>query len=463
MKKGSMGLILLMIGGCFLWNPVIGVKDFLPDVIGFLLLYLGVSGLADLNDDLAGAQKGFRAMLWVSIGEVVALLLAEVLLKNAETQLNRYEQPVWVLLLSFVFLVLEWCFLLPAWRSFFKGFSDLAEFHGGTRLLAERKGRTACERMIGFSRVFVISKTVLTLLPELTVLTSFEKDAENPMFTFDWYTYVGMFRTVAVMLSAVIGAIWLIRYLLLLREAIRDREWIAHLKVKYESEILPDKGYLLNRRVGTSFAFFRVGAILTVNLTLLYYEFLPDWIAVLFFLCGGLILGNLFGNCKLHAACAVGLLGAGVAGMTLNLQYLEKFIPKDALYLPDAYQAYLPVQILCSGETILMAILSILILRSVLSMAIEYTAITYEGDVFLSARATERMHGGIRRRATVATVLLVAAATGKILEFWILQPKFSWIWMLQVVISAAAAWAFSSFLSEVAEQLSDRYPAKKQV
>ena len=159
------------------------------------------------------------------------------------------------------------------------------------------------------------------------------------MFTFDWYTYVGMFRTVAVMLSAVIGVIWLIRYLLLLREAIRDREWIAHLTEKYESEILPDKGYLLNRRVGTSFAFFRVGAILTVNLTLLYYEFLPDWIAVLFFLCGGLILGNLFGDCKLHLACAVGLLGTGVAGMTFNLQYLEKFIPKDALYLPDAYHS----------------------------------------------------------------------------------------------------------------------------
>ncbi len=463
MKKRGMGISLLMLGGCFLWNPIVGVRDFLPDVIGFLLLYLGISKLADLNDDLASAQRAFRAMLWVGIGEVFAVLLAEVLLKNTETQLNRYEQPVWVLLLSFVFLVLEWCFLLSGWRSFFKGLSDLAEFHGGTCLLVERKGKTACERMIGFSRCFVILKTALTLLPELTVLTSFEKDAENPLFTFDWYAYVGTFRTVAVMLSALVGVIWLARYLLLLRDALRDEEWLEKLNARYEAEILPDKGYLLNRRVGTAFAFFRVGAILTVNLTLLYYEFLPDWIAVLFFLCGGLILGALLGSLKTHAVCAVALLGTGITAMILNLRYLEKFIPKDALYLPDAYQAYLPVQLLSSAETVLLAILSVLLLRSVLSMALKHTSITYEGDVFLSARATDRMHGAIQKKAVIASVLFFAAAVGKIMEIWILQPSLGWIWILQVIVSAASAWAFSSFLSEVAEQIADCYPAKKQV
>ena len=106
----------LILAGFFLFNPTVGVQDLLPDVLGYLFLFIGLSVLADLSDSAAEAQRAVRAMIWVGAGQLLANALTNGLLQDSTMKLNPYEQPVLTLLFAFVRLVLEWYFMLPAWK-----------------------------------------------------------------------------------------------------------------------------------------------------------------------------------------------------------------------------------------------------------------------------------------------------------------------------------------------------------
>ena len=467
MKKTEIrsAILLLLAGGCFLWDPNVGVTDPLPDLIGYLLLFLGAIKLSDLNDTVSEAQQGFRAMLWVGFARVAAQLFVGLFLNRSEITLNRYEQPVWVLLLSFSFLVLEWYLMLPAWKRFFKGLSDLSEFHGGTALMQERNGRTVCQRMTRFTQAAMIARTILNVLPEASILTSFEKDAENPLFTFDWYQYINAFRAVAVMLALVVGAIWILRWIGFWRTVLGDRPWIEGLSLQYRKEILPNIGLLLNRRVSAAFSFLRIGALFAANLAIAHQDMLPDWITVLLFLCGGLILGRLIENSKPLAICGGALLIVSGARTVFLSAYLKNYVPLDAWYLPRAYEQYLPIRFLGWGEAILSALLLCCFVWALFRMAIAHTAVDYGEQNrarLLSQGATEKLHKALKQQSVSVCCISIASCVCKILEIE-LQVNFGWFWLLQFAVSVASAVAFSAFLSNLSEKLADRYPIQKKV
>lgn len=452
---------LLTVGGCLLWDPMIGISDYLPNLIGYLLLFLGVARLADLNDTLMEAQKGFRAMLWVGFGQLAAQLFVSRVLDRSEVTLNRYEQPVWILIFTFVFLVLEWYYMLPAWKQFFKGLSQLSAHNGGEALQESAAYGDPCRKLCSLTQFAVILRTLLCLLPEATVLTSFEYDAENPMFTFDWYQFAGALRTVAAIIAGVIGVIWLIRYLLFFGRAMRDRGWIDTLQNRYVSEILPNTGLILGRRVGASFAFFKIAILFTANLTIAYHSFLPDWLSMLLFLCGCLILGGLMERIRPLAVMGGLALVASLGKNLLNSRYLLEYIPKDAWFLPKAYEAYLPIRILGWVEAVFTLGTVALLLYALILMSKRHTAIHYgENTARLSQDATDRLHARLKHRTVPICCMAVLSALCKILEIE-LQYRIGWIWMLQFAVSAVMCGLFCGFLSELGEWIEDRYHAQK--
>ncbi len=452
MKQKSMGFGCLLAAGLFLWNPIVGVTDLLPDAVGYLLLCLGLLRLADLNERLSDAQRGFRAALWVSLGRVVAWLLSDVLLAGEGETLNRYEQPVWVLLFAFVLAVLELYFLLPAWKSFFAGLSDLAEFHGGSGILQAKKQKTLVERLAGATARLVILRSVLTVLPEATVLTSFEKDAENPLFPFDWFSYAGLFRTLAALAVGVVGVLWLIGYLRLMLAALRDRAWHDELNSLYAAEILPDVGRLLGRRISASFGFFRVGIFFFIDLSMLYHGVLPDWFSVLIFLAGWLMLSlPLDRRAKCFFLCGAALTVVGILRTVLNIRYLKEFIPKDALHLPRAYDGYLGVQLCGIVESLLMPVFVLLLMGAILQMVAEALQ-----------EPNSRRWLRLKKRAIPAVILLVLGTAVKIAEIC-LQHIYGWIWLPQFAVSLIAVMFFFNFLTEAAETVSEQIPPKRRV
>ena len=460
--KRNMGMIWLLLGGCFLWNPVVGVRDVLPDVLGYILMCVGIARLADLNDCMENAQRYFRRMLWVGFGQIFAWLLVSSFLQKTEESLNRYEEPTWVLLFAFVFLVLEWCFLIPAWKYCFKGLSELAEFHGGSRIL-EGKKRTRCERFSAYTGVFVVVRSLLTVLPEASVLTPFEMNAEESVFRFDWFSYVTAFRALAILIGLVMGVIWLIGYCRLMYGAITDHAWQDRLRARYEQEILPDIGLLLHRRIGFSFAFFQVGIVFLINLNVLYREMLPDWLSVLLFFCGALMLGQLLERRTHFLISGIALFVISMLRGFLNRSYLKAdWIPLDAWHLPLAYQTYLPVRIMSWLEAAFAFLFILCVMNALTQLVNKHIFVHYGEDQVLSKRATERLRAQMRTKRIPVIVSWAIASACKLLECE-LQPIYGWFWMVQFLCSLVAALLFCSYLNLLAEQLFDRYPLQKRV
>lgn len=461
--KQRLGWIWLLLGGCFLWNPIVGVKDFLPDAIGYLLLCIGIAKFADLNDRMAEAQKAFRVMIWVGIGQLGAWLMVSQFLQKTDVEMSRYEEPVWLLVFSFAALALEWYFMLSGWKSFFKGLSELAERHGGTAILREKRGIARWENFLMATRVFVICKTVLTVLPETAVLSSIEKAAGDDKLIFDLFPYSSLFRVLAVMLGLVIGLLWLAGYLRLIYAGMKEKSWQTRLWERYCAEILPDTGLLLNRRVGASFDCLKIGAVLCVNLTVLYRQAIPDWCAIILIIIGCAMLGKLFRGFRICVAVAMIAVPVGVVRMVLNDSFIkDKFIPAAILRSPVAYQRYLPIRLLGWGEAILTLALLFLVTHAITLLVKSHTAVEYIGDPELSKRATAKLHLEMDRRAMLVCIGWILMAGCKILEIE-LQPQYGWIWMVQFVVSLASSLCFIAYLNRLAELIADRFPPAKRV
>ena len=70
-----MGFDLILAGALFMFNPDIGVADFLPDLIGWALIAAGMYRLRDMGDDLAAAYDRVRKLLIVSAARFVMMIL----------------------------------------------------------------------------------------------------------------------------------------------------------------------------------------------------------------------------------------------------------------------------------------------------------------------------------------------------------------------------------------------------
>lgn len=454
-RQKTMGLVWILVGICFLWDPVVGVVDLLPDVIGWMLVCIGVSALADMHDDLAQAQRNFRRMVWVGLGRVAAELLIFVFLENTREQLNPYEAPVWSLLFAFSFAVLELWFLLPASRSFWRGIARLSECGGARNSLAslDRHGRTLCDRMQRMTAVFLILHTVFAVLPEFAVLTVFR---EENVYSTAVYQFRNLFRFVAAGVSGIAGLLFLISWVRFFRNLRGETAWLESLRMRYEREILPDVGLLLRRRVGAGFLFFRIGLILLGNVSILYYEFMPDWGCVLLVLCGLLILGSLMKGSSLLVGVGLAVVAVGIPRTVLNIRYLQSFIPQDSLYLPVAYERYFPICVLASVEAVLTALFLGCLLFCLLRMAKDYLA---RGDA-LSGMSTARVLHVQRQKAGVIFGFVVLSAGAKIAEIF-LQPIYGWIWLVQFVLSLVAFILFSGLLTDLSESIVGAFPMKE--
>ena len=276
-KQHSKGLFWIALAGLFLADPSVGFYDWLPDAVGYLLLCVGLRRLADLNDSVEQAWRGFRAMAWVGVAQIGVAWVIHYYLPSLGTSANPYERPVSILLCVFLTGLARCCFLLPAFRHLFRGVQALAELHGGSVMLAERRGKSLSQRMSARTTRWILVSSDLSILHELAVLTTFEYNAagksEYPEWfaggqtsvTFDWYTYVELFRLLVGILLAVLCLIWLISFFRWMCRLHRDVSLKQGLEALYQERITPHRGMLILRRLRVSGALIGVGAIFAAS------------------------------------------------------------------------------------------------------------------------------------------------------------------------------------------------------
>lgn len=457
--KKNMGLFSVLIAALFLFNPVIGFRDALPNCIGYLLLWTGLSQLGDLNDRIGESARLFRILFWADIGVIFAQFLLHNVLASKIEQMNVYELPVLILLCTFLLCLLHLFLLIPAFRHLFCGLDWLAVKHGSAVLSKEKRGRSRSERMNVLSTVFVSVSSVAMLLPELTILVSFEFDKENPLFTFDWYEYIDLLRMAFAVASVLIGLIWLLSYYRYFRAALRDRDWIDSLCTEYREKILPQHKMLTVRTFSTAFLLLRVGMIFLIKLRINHHSIFPSVICAFLVTIAVMMMGNLLRERKSCLCASIALGGIGLLQLSVETNYLKEYIPKDSLYLTDAYWAYWNVQMLEVAEALFIAVLVAMLFYTLRGLLRTQLFVDYGSGAHsaVSNRATRQLQIEFEKKLLVCFLFFVFATVGRLFDaFW--RLSYPWISLLSMAFSLMAVWLFSSFLHDFLEQIANSIP-----
>ncbi len=451
----DMGLGVIATAGIFLFHPIIAFVDVLPDLIGYLLLCVGTSLLADLNGHMAEAQRRFRIMLAVGAGQFLASVwVYRTLVSAKEGEINPYEAPTTLLLLSFLLLILQLCFLLPAMRELFLGLESLE-----TRF--DREGACkATERMKKSTPIALTLLSVLSVLPEVSILTSYENDKGNPLFPFDWYRYVSLFRTVAAILALAVGTVWVVRWLRLIHGMKHDRTWLAKLRTSYHACVLPQTGMFVVRRFRAGFLLLCIGTVFAVNLRLNYRAVLPGVGLSLFAILGTLLLWRVLSNKRTILWGSIALSACSLAQIVLNARFLAWHLPEASRFEEDAYRQFLAIRILDGAEAILTLVLLGILLSALYAFALQYANVDYGSsngrERELSRYATQKLHAEFRARTVWTAVPFSLAAAVNVADA-VLRLQLPWLWSVSFVLSIVGIWQFFTLTQELLGQIQNHY------
>ena len=451
-EKTKLGLGWLIPGAIILANPVVAFYDILPDCIGYLLVCVALFRLADLNSSIADAIKRFRTLIWIGGGGLLMQYYIYNVLSK-EPKLNPQEIPTMVLLCAFVMAVPQIYFAVPAWRDLMQGFWELAERHGGKAVFHYgKRNSNLCERMRRASGVFVVLSTLLSVLPEVSVLTTFEYEMEK--LPFDWYQFVWLFRVSAAMVMTVLFFVWIVRLIRFILLFSRDGEMMQSIEARYEQDILPQGDMLSIRRLRFGIVFLIIGAALMLNVCIEETILVPSVLCAIFAGIGVLVFGNDLQNRKpFFLACAsLGVLS--IAELILNGYYTNYFSYEASGWDPDAYILFLVLRALQVLQAFLAVGLFWEILNLLSGFIHERVFEHYEGTDTeeISKRATQRLHRSFDRRAIVCKILFSLSAVVLALES-IFQLNYPWIWWISLPVVIASTIAFASFLYALLDHL----------
>lgn len=474
-RKNRVGYGCLLAAGVFLWNPVVNMTDVLPDLIGYLFLLIGLSRVADLSDRLGEARERFRSVMWIALGELAMQLLVNVFLRKVSAIDDPYGQnlPAWTLLFSFIIFAAECYFLIPAYRDLFRGLGDLAERKNAAHLKNDRRDRSQYDRMATFAVVFVVGKNLLSLLPELTSVSTYEYQLENPIFRFDWYEYVDVMRLMLLVPALILTGIWLARWILLFSGICRDEDFLTVLKTDYEERIVPDRGLLLGRRVRTAFLLFRIGTAFLATFLLLHdkkalipsawqgVELLPDWALPVFLAVGVWMIRDLVAVRRYEIGIGIAAAVAGMAEWIFCMIYYQNHTAMDSRYYTEAYDLMMALRAVGILSAVLSGVCLCLVVLRARRIVQAHLLVSYGSDEALSASATARLQATYRSRMITAYSLIGFGTAGRIAD-WILRPWFAWFWWIPMIFTVILILVFSSLFSDLAEALAFRYPSGQE-
>ncbi len=460
--KKKLGLGLLLPAMLFLAEPIVAFTDLLPNCIGYLLLCAAILQVADLSDRINDAYERFKKMLWVSVGCFLAQLYINRVLVGGSEAMNAYERPVFLLICSFGLFLAHCYFLIPAYRDLFLGLNAVAERFGGSAvLLTNRRGRTHGERMAHAAGRFAFWNALLALLPEVSVLTTFEFAVEK--LPFDWYEFIGLFRTLAGMASGVVSLLFFICILRYTHRLLGDKPLMEGLEGRYTKEVLPNTYVLGMRRYRFAFLFLMVGAAFTVRIRMDERDLLPTVIGAVLIGVGILWMGERLQGIKplIGALCALAIISLLQRWRTAA--YLELYLDAQAsLYSSEAFRAYLGVRILTALEILCTLGVFFLLLRFLYALVRERLHVMYGGADAreISANATARLHKRMRIKLYVCAGVFGLSAAASLAEV-ILGVLYPWLWWITLAVSLSAVIVFLSLLFALLDELDDRLSTER--
>lgn len=439
----------------FLFNPSISIIDFLPDFIGYIILTAALTNLADLNDTFWEAQKKFKFLIILDACKMFALIWSFALSNGAQRNSS-------ILLWSFVFVVFDMIFLVPALLKLFSGMIELGLVYDSSFVIKERvsksgrakKNPTASIRALTI--MFIVFKNVVTLLPELTELTSsyYWEYMINPP-AFDLYRYVGALRFLAIMLVLAFGIVWLVSIIRYFKKVNKDEKFIGALNVAYTERVLPKKGLFIMRRTNIAGYLFLAAIVLSLDFRFDGVNIIPDILIVPIVAVLLSILAKSVEVCKVRK-----VLLCALSAVFFAAYYVSDIIFGREFYNNDfdiiwrsekATSMYIVNLVLALLSAVCFVLLARLVLNTFKKVAEQGTVADGDGDSF----AKENL-AMLKKRINICFIIVCAYALTDVC-YAAFSKAFGAMFLFNTVAAIVLFIAFFNFYLMLASVLKFKY------
>ncbi len=414
-------LVWLFPALCFLFNPNIAVIDPLPDFVGYIFLSFALSKLGDLNEPLGEARKAFLRMILIDAGKILAILW----IFGMEAAGERSSS---FLLWSFVFSVLEWIFLIPAYQKLFEGILQIGNFYENTSIFKKprraRGDKSITERLRGFTIVFVVAKALLSFLPELADLTNMSYNEQGSVLNL--YQYIGTMRMLCFIPVLIVGLVWLVRMLRYVHDLRRDAVLMSGLDATYEEKVLPNEGMFIGRSVTMACIALLLGAIGTLDLRLDHINLLPDILAFVGFLMFFLFLKKKTSLQKGFWTTSLALYGIFcVASMIGQILFFSRYTYGALMRNDEALAAYIVLIAVEVVKAVSFVLVGLCLARSLRAVIVAHTGFVMgqHSHAEVIARHVEGVQKELKRYVVYMLVALGAYAASDV-AYEIFNPNY---------------------------------------
>ncbi|MBR6650970.1 MAG: hypothetical protein IKL36_06120 [Clostridia bacterium] len=441
----SLGMMLIAVGMFFLINPTVNIIDVIPDFIGYLFIISGLDRLADMEDHFAGAKKNFVLLAVISAAKTVSCLLLPVI------------DGTFVILLSFVFSILEALFFIPAVVNVFGGFhyyglrleskacygiykSVFEKDENGNKVKAEKRVCSS-DSVMAFTIVAFIVRALCYFLPQVPTLFSYGDSAViNGGYRIEWTYFIPHMYFLCGVLVLAVCLPWALRFARYIKGIANDEKLVSALEKSYMENIAPNVNYFAGKKTVTVSVLTIVAAVFSFSIYVDYVNWLPSGAACLLFAVAALMLRKT-SKFSLPTIFA-GFIGVvpSVLEVVWQYQYAEmKYTPASFLYGIGKSGEMYPRIIIAEAIAAICLIVTVWLFAKCLGAMTEEHCVLYE-------KSRPETRGGRGKAlcnaimkeykisfALMTAMAVVSGAHGLVAVYY---PE---IWILNIVIGVAMA------------------------
>lgn len=445
--KNGLGLGAIAFSFLFLFNPNVNIIDVFPDLIGYLILCVALTKLGDLNEGLYRAKELFARMIVIDAVKIVAVFWVFGLS-------FRDEQNTLLLLVSFALGVIELFTLIPAFIKLFEGLTALGYAHENTSVLGEGKHARVSEQVRSFTLFFIVFKVVMSVLPEFTVFGTQSYDEVTGFVNI--YDFAPLLRSLAVMVTLVLGVVWLVKITGYFRRIKKDRAFVNSLSERYSEKVLPRESIFIQRKIKLAFLLIGAFCLLCIDFRIDSFNVIPDTAASLLLILMVFIIKKYVSRFKGALLCFSAYAVTSLASIIVEYRFFDEYYYAAVIRSEEAYLHYVTMLSFSALDTVgfLLAVLGLLLLlKDIIS---KYTGFVMSGVTQNEEAVLGALHKELNKKLwLVAFFAILCAASDIAYDF--LARKYGVVGIINLACTVIFIISVFSTLFSIYEEVESKY------
>lgn len=449
-KDVSFGFLAIAWASVFFFNSNINIIDILPDIIGYIIISLALVSLSFLNEEISKAGRFFRYMIIVEACKFISLLWVFGLGRPD-------EQNTGTLLLTFVFAIIEAGILFVAYSSLFEGIQALGFAHSNTAVLGSKKAnqKSYTEKIRAFTLFFVIFKSAMAVLPELSNLTSYTYTDDSYMMYL--YDFIGLMRGFCFIIVTTVGIVWMTKFIKYFKRLNRDVEFFRSLEAVYRERVLSKCGPLIKFNMGIVFFLFSAAFVFMFDLRFDGVNLTPDFIGAILMMIAIAFLNKYDKTPKvLLRVSSVLYFAISASAYVAEILFYEKYYYTAIFRSTAAKSFYIVMCSLQALTTVLFAVLAVAYVMALMRIIKDHTGYVYGRASEVNEAKLNAYHKESARKliAVVVGAALVVAAD----MFYILcAEKYGFAGALSMLATAVFVVSAIKAMYEIRSDIEIKY------